>query len=359
MKRTILVFCMVALLITGCTGTTNSPEILPQEDVPQPSPLPPERFRVDLPDDQVETLQSLEQVDSYPLYTMEFSGEYQQQASEDGNLVGLVHALKTDTAWACTLFAALASEGNKLYGRNFDWEYSPAMLLFTDPPDGYASVSMVDLTYLGFSDEEITRLDELPISELTALLEAPWWPFDGMNEEGLVIGMAAVPASAMPQDPNKPTIGSLEIMRKVLDSARDVDEALKIMNSYNIDMRGGPAIHYLIADRSGEAILVEFYRGEIQVLPKEQPWHIATNFLQSATRGSLEGIGRRYDRVLREMEKSGGSLSTDQAMNLLGEVSQTGTQWSVIYGSSTGIVQIAMGRDYENVISFQLGLAEN
>ena len=37
------------------------------------------------------------------------------------------------------------------YGRNFDWEFSPALLLFTDPPDGYASVSMVDLTFLGIS----------------------------------------------------------------------------------------------------------------------------------------------------------------------------------------------------------------
>ena len=35
-----------------------------------------------------------------------------------------------------------------VYGRNFDWQYSPALLLFTNPPDGYASVSMVDIEYL-------------------------------------------------------------------------------------------------------------------------------------------------------------------------------------------------------------------
>jgi hypothetical protein len=359
MKRTILVFSMVALLLTGCTGTAKSPEIAPREEVSQPSPLPTEELSFNLPDDQVKTLQSLERVDSYPLYTMVYSGEYRQLASANADVVGQIYAPKTEISWACTLFASLANEEIKLYGRNFDWEYSPAMLLFTDPPNGYASVSMVDLTYLGFSSEEISQLDELPVPERTALLEAPWWPFDGMNEEGLVIGMAAVPASAMPQGPEKPTIGSLEIMRKVLDGASDVNEALEIMSSYNIDMRGGPAIHYLIADRFGEAILVEFYRGEIQVLPNEQPWHIATNFLQYAVSGSLEGIGWRYDRVLRAMEKSGGGLSGEQALTLLGEVSQTGTQWSVVYGSSTGLVQIAMGRDYENVLSFQLDLSEH
>ena len=52
-------------------------------------------------------------------------------------------------AWACSLFAALGDVDNMLYGRNFDWDYSPAVLLFTDPPDGYASVSMVDIAYLG------------------------------------------------------------------------------------------------------------------------------------------------------------------------------------------------------------------
>jgi hypothetical protein len=37
-----------------------------------------------------------------------------------------------------------------LFGRNFDYYYSPALLLFTRPPAGYASVSMVDLAVVGF-----------------------------------------------------------------------------------------------------------------------------------------------------------------------------------------------------------------
>jgi penicillin V acylase-like amidase (Ntn superfamily) len=33
-------------------------------------------------------------------------------------------------------------------------------------------------------------------------LQAPYLPFDGMNEHGLAIGMAAVPESTMPHDAN-------------------------------------------------------------------------------------------------------------------------------------------------------------
>ena len=37
-------------------------------------------------------------------------------------------------------------------GRNFDWGLHSALVLFTDPPvpGAYASVSMVDISYLGY-----------------------------------------------------------------------------------------------------------------------------------------------------------------------------------------------------------------
>ena len=125
-------------------------------------------------------------------------------------------------------------------------------------------------------------LADLPLDEREALLNAPFLPFDGLNEHGLAIGMAAVPPGNVPPDPGKETIGSLGIIREMLDHARDVDEALAILQSYNVDMEGGPAIHYLLADRSGRALLVEFYQGEMVVTPNEAAWHQATNFLRAA-----------------------------------------------------------------------------
>ena len=65
--------------------------------------------------------------------------------------------------WACTTYTAHTPQGETLLARNFDWYRHPAMLLFTDPPDGYASASMVDLSYLGF-DRPITPGDTLILS---------------------------------------------------------------------------------------------------------------------------------------------------------------------------------------------------
>ena len=303
--------------------------------------------------EEVATLGSLEKVDDYPLYTMHYHGAY-WAAAPAGEGVGW---LADATSPACSLFVALGDPDHMLYGRNFDWRYSPAVLLFTDPPDGYASVSMVDITYLGFGGAKAGTLTDLPLVERSALLRAPSLPFDGMNEHGLAVGMAAVPESDMPREPGRDNIGSLGIIREMLDHARDVDEAVSLLQSYNIQWTGGPALHYLVADASGRAVLVEFYQGEMIVMPNEAPWHLATNFLRTVAGETAKGRCWRYDMIFGRLTGAEGRIIARDAMALLEGVSQEGTQWSVIYRMSTGEVNVSMGRQYGNVHTFHLSLA--
>ena len=303
------------------------------------------------------TLSSLEQVDDYPLYTMRYYGPYDQRVSS------AEHTRRSATAsstWACSLFAALGDRDNLLYGRNFDWEYSPALLLFTDPPDGYASVSMVDIAYLVDADQ-VHTLTDLPLEDRRPLLEAPSWPFDGMNEHGLAVGMAAVPESEMPYNHDKETISSLGVIREMLDHARDADEAVAILQSYNINWSGGPALHYLIADSSGRSVLVEFYKGEIVLIPgqpNDAPWHIATNHLRTTADETGSSGCRRYDKIHRWLTEAEGQLATQGAVDLLAEVAQAGTQWSIVYGMSTGDINVAMGQEYDDVHILHLDLSQ-
>lgn len=335
-------------LLVGCSAPAATPTPIPPTSTPTTVPTP--AIRADgLSDEEVATLGSLEQVDDYPLYTMRYYGPYEQRAfpAETASPPG----------WACSLFAALGDADNVLYGRNFDWEYSPALLLFTDPPDGYASVSMVDIAYFGFEGAKAGALTELPLIERQALLYTPFWPFDGLNEHGLAVGMAAVPPGNMRPDPNKETAGSLAVIRQVLDHASNVDQALAILQSYNIDFEGGPPLHYLIADSSGRSLLVEFYQGEMVVIPNEMPWHQATNFLRASAGESAEGECWRYDKISQRLTEAEGQLTVQDAMDLLADVSQGSTQWSVVYGMSSGDVNVTMGREYENVHAFHLNFA--
>jgi hypothetical protein len=257
-----------------------------------------------------------------------------------------------EDSWACSLFAAFGDSESMLYGRNFDWRFSPALLLYMDPPDGYASISMVDIEYLGFQGLQSNEVDNLPMDELAALLNAPLIPFDGMNETGLVVGMAAVPPGEMEPDAGKESIGSLGVIRQVLDNAASTDEAVDIMQGYNIDMGEGPPLHYLVADASGDGALVEFYQGEMRVLHNEVPYHLATNFIRSSQGESPEGACWRYDAIDERLTESEGRLSRSEAMELLESVSQPNTQWSIVYGMMDQDVLIAMGRDYDNLYAF-------
>jgi len=216
---------------------------------------------------------------------------------------------------------------------------------------------MVDIAYFWFEGNKAGTVADLPLSERRSLLDAPFWPFDGMNERGLAVGMAAVPPGNMRSDPNKETVDSLMIIRKMLDGASNVDEAVAIMQSYNVEMGGGPPLHYLIADSSGRSVLVEFYQGETVVIPNETPWHLATNFLRASAGESAEGECWRYDKISQRLTEAEGQLAVQDAMNLLSDVSQGSTQWSVVYGMSTGEVNVTMGRQYDNVHTFPLSLA--
>ena len=356
----------VAVIVVACGSPESAVTDLPVFPSPTKTELTPTAYEADpenedlavrlgLTEPQVATLRSLAQLDDYPLYSMYYYSEYQGTSADDSLEKPAVSETWTPApSWACSLFAALGDPDGGVYGRNFDWEHSPAVLLFTDPPSGYASVSMVDIAFLGFSGTGAAGLTERPLGTILDLLDAPYLPIDGVNEMGVAIGMAAVPAGDVPHDPDKETLGSLGVIRAVLDKAADVDEAVAILTSHNIDFSGGPPIHYLVADRAGGAALVEHYMGEVKVITNQSPWHHATNFLRSSEGDSAEGACWRYDKIQQQLTDMEGKLTPLAAMSLLEAVSQDNTQWSIVYGMNTGEVHVALDRKYQQVYVLHL-----
>ena len=143
---------MLAMLLESCSAPRNiEPTLAPQltlQTSPTPTiPLakPIETQPAGLSTNQVATLSSLKLVDDYPLYTMHYYGSYDQNRFSSQGIGRNVRSGSNirggNDAWGCSLFASFGDPENMLFGRNFDWEYSPAVLLFTDPPGRYASVS--------------------------------------------------------------------------------------------------------------------------------------------------------------------------------------------------------------------------
>jgi hypothetical protein len=306
--------------------------------------------------DEYITLASLEKLAEFPLYVMHYQGDYGFSEFIESALPK--HSLELDLPapqgepWACTGFAALNPQGGIVFGRNFDWHRHPALLLFTQPAGGFASVSMVDISYLGYDQHQADWQDR------RALLEAPYWPFDGMNSAGLAVSMMAVSEADSGFDPAQPTLNELQVMRLLLDQAASVKEALRLIGGVNIDFGEGPALHYFIADTSGKSAVVEFVAGEMRILPNTSPWQVSTNFLisEEQPQGANSSCWR-YNRAYEALEQANGDLTDGQALALLEEVSQSGdfpTIWSVIYNLSERETRLVVEGDFEQVFDFSL-----
>lgn len=297
------------------------------------------------PDEARRSLQTLRQVDGHPLFTMDYYGPAPRV--DQGSPTAEGASVDTQRRpFACTVF--FAAGGRPVFGRNFDWDHNPALVLIANPTDAYRSLSVVDLSYLGIT----SAADMQDPAKREGLLRAVTLPFDGMNEHGLTIGMAAVDDVRPEVLPERAAVGSVGIMRQVLDHARTMDEAVEVIRSYNIDFDGGPGLHYLVADAAGSSAVVEFVDGRLRVVPGDGGWQVMENF-PLTTVADRSGFPR-YNAAAARLAGGGGALTPAESMALLGSVAQGHTQWSAVYDLSERSVRLAMGRDYDVVHEFRL-----
>jgi hypothetical protein len=298
------------------------------------------------------TLATLEKVDDFPLHVMHYRGTYLFDWFLDEGIEWAPYRelYKAVSPEACTSFAAFKPGSDAVFGRNLDWIHRSSLLLFTDPPNGYASVSLVDLHYLG-----LDGMQEIPWSKRLALLAAPYATIDGMNECGVAMAQNAVPRRNTPSDPNKVTLLNSQIIRLVLDYAKDVDEALTLIQQYNVQFLGA-RVHFHIADASGASAIVEYVDGGVAIVRNDSPWHVSTNYLLSEP---IQPQCWRYDTASTALQETQGYLPQDRAMDLLEAVKQDSTMWSVVYNLTSGHIQVAMGKDYDQQHAFRLAMRED
>jgi len=259
------------------------------------------------------------------------------------------------TGAGCTAFVARNAGGEVLYGRNLDFAYAPSMQVFTRPADGYASVSTVNLAFAGYAQGRLpSGLN--PGSFLA--LGAPYLPFDGMNEKGVAIALLAVPEADPGYDAGKVTLNDTAAIRLVLDKAASVDEAVALLRQYNIYFSGGVYCHFLLADATGESLLVEYYGGGLRTVTTDENYQIASNFIAYDGVNIGEGFTEfeRYDAVQAAIERKG-FLTEAEAVALLAEVGVYDggvdkLQWSVLYNLTTGEGTIFAHRNTGNPIGF-------
>lgn len=215
-----------------------------------------------------------------------------------GNITrGLVDIEIGETDIGCSAFITKAENGDILFGRNYDFDKTNVCLTMCDPGEGrYKSFSTVDLNYVGMDPEQDV---EGLINKITCLASS-YAPLDGINEKGVSCGIFMSYQGAKTEETNqqnaaKDNITSTTMLRLVLDYAATVDEAVDLIENYNLHDSANTSFHYMIADATGRSAILEW-------VPAEGVTDSTDNDGSARTLNVIYNDDPMYDEVLEGSE---------------------------------------------------------
>ena len=228
---------------------------------------------------------------------------------------------------ACSVFQTTDETGNVRCGRNFDWDKDGGTIWFIPPEAGNHGFLIIEQE--GFD-----------------------YPYEGMNDQGLFIAIAAVPKTKIPFSILKPIRVSCELVTIVLQEAGTVEQAIPLFHKYSIIFGthlGYPLIHYMIVDQEGNSAIVELVNNKIVVTRNETSYQVMTNHYvsESGSTFSSSNTGQRYQIINETLEKE--KSSQELVWRLLIEVSQKNTIWSNVYDLNDQYIYISY-KDEQPVI---------
>ena len=296
--------------------------------------------------DTTSTINSLKKAGNY--YQIEYSGDYNELLDwvDDQFTGGNLNFFKD---FHCSLFTARGDLITPLSGRNFDNPPCDVLVGKYNPPDGFASLAFTRISDLGYSYG--TNYLNLTFNQKLSFLLSPYFAPDGINEHGVIAGLASVAPVQYNSDPTKDTIFVTRLIREILDHAQNIEDALDIANLYNV-FDGGVGVlshHVLVADPSGQSMSLEFANGEFRAVQYPDNWHVITNIpVYNIPVPTLKNSCWRFNTIYNFMDERSGNITWQQGMEVLNQV-HLGTPWSAIYDHFNKGIFVCIDAEYDNV----------
>lgn len=250
----------------------------------------------------------------------------------------------------CSTFNVYNKNKQNLFCRNFDYPFlSPTLVVWTQPKNGFKSISFVNGEYIGiFEGQEIVK---------ERLLYSVYDIIDGFNEEGLAISILRLKntPTVHQNDPSKINITSSILLKGALDYCKNVFEVVELFSKYNFhEMLELSSYHYMFTDAKGDSVIIEYVDNKMITI---KPYGIEnikylylTNFFLTKPIGEGNNIGLNRFNILKEKLKDDTIMELDEAMNLLNEVSQNSTIWSNVYNTKDLTVITALRKNYKCIL---------
>lgn len=181
-------------------------------------------------------------------------------------LLPLVLALAAQPSVGCTSFCFDTPDG-PVFGANLDYRLG----------EGVVIVNRRDVAKEGFLPNSagdpaswVSRYGSVTFNLVGR--ELPW---GGMNEVGLVVAGMSLKITGFPPDDERYPVGSATWTQYVLDTCATVDEVIAAQDSLRLK---DDAVHFLVADESGECVVIEYLGSKTIIYSGESlPVHALAN----------------------------------------------------------------------------------
>jgi len=241
---------------------------------------------------------------------------------------------------SCSTF--LLKDGKVLlFGRNLDF-FLKGGYVMTNPRN------MVKAALLDQSQNPAKWISKY--GSITFTQVSKEYPYGGMNEAGLVVENMSLENTQYPAPDGRAAVSELQWIQFQLDNCANVDEVLASDSSIRI-APGSQLLHFLVADRAGNAAVIEFLDGKMVA-------HAGAGLIVSALTNNAydesldylalhEGFGgeKKIARTYESLDRFANVVSmlgdrravrrgtaVRHAFNILDAVATgDGTVWSIVY----------------------------
>jgi predicted choloylglycine hydrolase len=244
-----------------------------------------------------------------------------------------------------------------MMARNFDYPYGTALIMHTIPDEGYESITTFSTDFFGFGENYKPEGFRNQYMALTGLFMA----LDGLNEKGLAIAVLDAGDKVVThQSTSKPDLTTTTAVQYLLKNAANIDEALVLLRSIDMNSDPGSAYHLSMADATGRSVAVEYVDNNMVVT--ESPF-LTNHYLCEAKflTGLHEG-DHRHEKLMEQYDASNGVMNAKKLTETIASVTQLpekgaivgGTLWTMVMDLSHPSVTYYSLRHFDKPFHFEL-----
>jgi hypothetical protein len=297
-----------------------------------------------------------EQYSTGGLYLMTEEGDFEDLFRHENQRALEVGLISESWRW-CSVFST-KNKDSVIVGRNWDNQNVGSILVtLYRPAKGYSSISIGRAIDMGFPLNVDLVDDVLSTPFAGRLLVEPFYAYDGMNDQGLVVAVAGVNQVEVGPEEGKEQIFMSFLVRKILDQAKSVDEAVKLADRYvpfDLDKHSLNS-HLLVADATGRSVILEYGQKEWHRTYSARAWQVlTTRAIFDVPDAKLREKCWRYKSLSETLEKTGGQVDSDAGMQMLRDVAQKGTTWSAIYRPVSRDLYLSVYQSWDKVYHLRI-----